>query len=297
MEKWIIAGLIVVCFTQGVFARQPFIETSDDMATNILLGAVREGSRSNKASGVFSHAEGYNTEASGYASHAEGSGTKAQGYYSHAEGQASVAGGHASHAAGAAAWATNDYAYVWSDGTVTGSTTSKQFTVHAANGIRLLGGPITGNGSGLTNLNMEAYAGNNLTWTNGQLRAQPGYSDADAVAAVRAEYPNLGEVLNASEVISIISSNGFVTATQMTGLTAADVGAYTTEEANQAISKALSGIQMSGYVATNHVGDVSINGVVTLQANLSVQGTATFEGLIYIPRQGDLDMGVYTNRP
>jgi hypothetical protein len=41
-----------------------------------------------------------------------------------------------------------------------GSDAEKTFTVHAANGIRLLGGPITGNGSGLTNLPPDASKAN-----------------------------------------------------------------------------------------------------------------------------------------
>lgn len=164
-----------------------------------------------------------------------------------------------------------------------------------ANNLAIIG--LTGDGYGLTNLNLEAYAGNNLAWTNGQLSAQPGYTDANAVAAVNAAHPNLGAAVSASEVVAIVSSNGFATTSALAALTAADVGAYTTNETDQVISNALSGIQVNGYVATNHVGDVSINGGLTLQTNVTVHGTATFEGTIYIPRLGDLDMGVYTNRP
>jgi len=40
--------------------------------------------------------------------------------------------------------ATNDNSYVWSDGTTTSSTTTKQYTVYASNGIRLLGSPTEG---------------------------------------------------------------------------------------------------------------------------------------------------------
>jgi hypothetical protein len=51
---------------------------------------------------------------------------------------------------GVGAEATHDSTFVWSDGTAIGSTTNQQVTVYASNGFRLLGGPITGNGSGLT---------------------------------------------------------------------------------------------------------------------------------------------------
>lgn len=54
----------------------------------------------NKASGIFSHAEGYITSAEGNYSHAEGSETKASGDYSHVEGHNSSASGQYSHSEG-----------------------------------------------------------------------------------------------------------------------------------------------------------------------------------------------------
>jgi len=134
------------------------------------MGSIASGGNShaegecNLASGINSHAEGEFNTASAYGSHAEGGfGTTASAMHAHAEGQTTTAsgeashseghettaGGFASHAAGKHARATNDYTYVWSDGTETGSTTTKQFTVYASNGIRLLGGPIEGDGSRL----------------------------------------------------------------------------------------------------------------------------------------------------
>ena len=54
----------------------------------------------NKASGSDSHAEGASCEASGDYSHAEGYGCDATGSYSHAEGRFSIASGETSHAEG-----------------------------------------------------------------------------------------------------------------------------------------------------------------------------------------------------
>lgn len=54
----------------------------------------------NKASGMYSFAEGMGTNASGDSSHAEGTGTSATGYGAHAEGAESIASGIASHAEG-----------------------------------------------------------------------------------------------------------------------------------------------------------------------------------------------------
>lgn len=104
--------------------------------------AHAEGYRSQAIGDFSAHAEGYFSWASGnYGSHAEGGYTEANGVNSHAEGYNTVAGGWSSHAAGLNACANNDNAYVWSDGTTFASTTNKQFSVFATNGIRLLGGP------------------------------------------------------------------------------------------------------------------------------------------------------------
>ena len=81
------------------------------------------------------------------------------------EGFITTASGDFSHAAGAGASATNDNTYVWADATGTSSTTTKQFTVHADNGIRLLGAAgvevegtlaATGNATVATNLTVGA---------------------------------------------------------------------------------------------------------------------------------------------
>jgi len=92
-----------------------------------------------------SHVEGYICQTDGHASHAEGDYCWARSHASHAEGYWNEAHGGESHAAGRYALAEHDNTYVWSDGgadgtTIISSTDEKQFTVHAGNGIRLLGG-------------------------------------------------------------------------------------------------------------------------------------------------------------
>ncbi len=131
-------------------------------------GAHAEGVN-NAVNGNQGHAEGYDNTASGYAAHVEGNGNVSSGNDAHAEGLANTAGGNDSFAGGHNANATNDNTFVWSDGTPTGSSTNKQFTVNAANGIRLLGGLVYGNGAGLSNLNLAAaiaYANTNAANTN-----------------------------------------------------------------------------------------------------------------------------------
>ena len=64
-----------------------------------VTGSLSNGN-GNIASGIFSHAEGENTQATGDASHTEGQSTNAIGTYSHAEGLATIASGSYQHVQG-----------------------------------------------------------------------------------------------------------------------------------------------------------------------------------------------------
>lgn len=142
MKKVLISTLIIIAN----------LSVRAETFSNLVVGT-------GSALGTNSVAEGSETLALGDNAHAEGSATMASGFAAHAEGELTLATGRASHAAGSGAAATNDNTYVWSDGMLVESTTNKQFTVYASNGIRLLGGPISGNGSGLTNLNANFLSG------------------------------------------------------------------------------------------------------------------------------------------
>ena len=143
--------------------------------------ATVDGGYGNKASSAFATAGGgFNNAASGQnATVGGGSGNNASGTNATVGGgtinQATntaatvpgggnnVAGGQYSFAAGYYAQATNNGAFVWADaqGTPFGSTTTNQFNVRANGGVRFVtggagltvDGPLSGNGSGLTNLN------------------------------------------------------------------------------------------------------------------------------------------------
>jgi len=65
----------------------------------------------NKASGDYSHAEGYFTTASGSYSHAEGNHTTSSGSYSHAEGVYTTASGNYSHAEGKNTFASGHFSH------------------------------------------------------------------------------------------------------------------------------------------------------------------------------------------
>jgi len=140
--------------------------------TSIASGTAAHAEGSGSASGAKAHAEGDSTSAtanaahaegtystaSGNSAHAEGNNTTASGYGAHSQGNETTASGDFSFAGGSNATASNDNTFVWSDGTAVGSTTSSQVTFYASNGIRLLGGEVSGNGAGITNL-IDSYQG------------------------------------------------------------------------------------------------------------------------------------------
>jgi len=143
-----------MAFGQDAYAGgQASFAANSGTASDVFACAVNGGT----ASGDSAFASGSGT-ASGDGASAHGALTTASGDYSHAEGWSTVASGTASHAAGKGATASHDYSFVWSDGAATASSATKEFTVYAENGIRLLGGEISGNGAGITNLNLDAMA-------------------------------------------------------------------------------------------------------------------------------------------
>jgi hypothetical protein len=116
---------------------------SGDFATAMGNGAYASGNGSTAmgfsttASGGGSTAMGGNTTASGNGSTAMGLGTEASGDNSTAMGNSTKAGGTNSMAAGYRAKATNDYSFVWGDGTEAdiGSTAANQFLIRATGGV------------------------------------------------------------------------------------------------------------------------------------------------------------------
>jgi len=88
--------------------------------SGVAKGEIFNSYAKNKASGEYSHAEGYLTEASGNKSHAEGWRTHATGDYSHTEGDGTGASGWAAHAEGRTSNATGDYSHAENAGYATG---------------------------------------------------------------------------------------------------------------------------------------------------------------------------------
>ena len=93
-----------------------YLYTNDKLFFNPNKGALGHGS-SISATGLYSHAEGYQTNASSEGAHAEGLSTSASNNYAHAEGQDSIASGYASHAEGNGTSTTNDFAHAEGEST------------------------------------------------------------------------------------------------------------------------------------------------------------------------------------
>ncbi|MDE6540090.1 MAG: hypothetical protein K2K66_07855, partial [Ruminococcus sp.] len=96
----------------------------------------------NKATGIFSHAEGGNTTASGSCSHAEGNYTKALAISSHAEGSNTTASGQYSHAEGSNTTASGQYSHAEGSQTTAsgaGSHAEGWYTVASSDNSHVMG--------------------------------------------------------------------------------------------------------------------------------------------------------------
>jgi len=167
-----------------------------------------------------------------------------------------------------------------------------------------------GDGSGLTDLNASSLNGVILTNNLPAEALQNGVSDwsqlsgipdvfADGVDNVLldADVAAMGYIkldtntqLNESEVDAFVSNNGYAMASNT----------YSKAGTDLAITNALSGVEVDGYVATNHVGDVTIVGAVSVDS-ISGDGsglsgiTGSQIDLSNIGVYGDLGMGSFTN--
>jgi hypothetical protein len=156
-------------WTGGVITLDAANSQTNTFGGYLVIGPARYQANSGTASGDGSWANNFGT-ASGQSSWANYSGTASgSGSWANYSGIASGDGSWANYggtASGTGSWAmgygaraTNNDTFVWSDGTTISSTSDNQFSAYAANGYRLLGGPITGNGSGLTGVNAATLNG------------------------------------------------------------------------------------------------------------------------------------------
>ena len=122
------------------------------------------------------------------------------------EGANTLATGYASHAGGEGAMATNNNTFVWSDGLLFGSTLPYQFSAYASNGYRLFGGPISGDGSGLTNLHFSGSLPTNSV-TSDKLASGAVTAAALAPGSVGSSAIATGAVTSVSLAASSIGTN------------------------------------------------------------------------------------------
>jgi hypothetical protein len=177
---------------------------------------------------------------------------------------------------GVDAEATHDSTFVWSDGTAIGSTTNNEFSVYASNGIRLLGGTITGNGSGLTNVNALTIGGvalAGLVQTNAaldrlRLNDGGGLTNLNLVGS--------GGITNITGGGTWTLSGGSYTFTPATDASRAATGTVITVTANG----------NSGSVTVGTGGTIALGsdaGKVTTNATFSQLGVRDGSGLTNIP--------------
>lgn len=182
-----------------------------DNATNIgrlypnsSYGEIFNNYAINKASGNFSHAEGYSCVASGESSHAEGGTCTASGTCSHAEGNACTASGNYSHTSGNHTIAN-----------ATAQTAIGRYNVSDNNGTYAF---IIGNGSYTTRSNALAvdwngliYVGNSATGVNVtnlvEKEQGKGLSTEDFTTAEKTKLAGIEEGANKITVDSALSSS------------------------------------------------------------------------------------------
>jgi len=169
------------------YAPPTFPYTGSALITGSLgiTGSLSNGS-GNIASGIFSHAEGQNTNslgsyshaegrgtiASGSYSHAEGSGTTATGDYSHAEGQSTTSTGNTSHAEGYSTTATGNYSHAEGQ-----STTSTGNASHAEGDTTTANNDFAhSEGAGTTAAGVSSHAEGINTTSSGSYSHAEGYN-------------------------------------------------------------------------------------------------------------------------
>ena len=216
---------------------------------------------STEASGNYSHAEGEITFALARGSHTEGNGTYVYGDYGHAEGIASYANAYSSHSEGGITRANG--AFTHSEGFV---ATANGWASHAEGNYTHANGDIShAEGDGTT---AGGYASHTEGWDSS--------AGGEASHAEGLETQADGRYAHAAgQKAKALHDNTFVWSD----------GTSTESTSTQQFTVcASSGIRLLGGA--------------TEADRLVVHGTASFEGGIsYLPPQGNLSMGCFTNRP
>lgn len=148
-------------FQQGIPAGSP--GTNAATFGQLTSASGQEGfasGRNSAANGNWANASGFATTAGGIAANARNYSTTANGNYSDSSGFSTFTSGTASMVAGDTAFVSANNAFLWDGDPLTDSTnaTAGSFMLNAPGGINLVGGVISGNGSGLTNIGAASIA-------------------------------------------------------------------------------------------------------------------------------------------
>ena len=183
-----------------------------------------------------------------------------------------------------------------------------------AGSISATNGTIQGDGAGITNLNLAAYAGTGLTWdsVSNKLNAASGYNDSNAVSAVSAKWALLTNGLGsaaardanafapsdlssyASETVTY--SNGhFHAASQLASsdVTNAVLAAWPQLDTNASNDLTVAGGMLTGNLNMN---SNRVENLPVPQADGDAASKAYLRSVLScLPPQGNLSMGAYTN--
>jgi len=171
--------------------------------------------------------------------------------------------------------------FVWSDGTSFGSTLAYQFSAFARNGFRFSGGPIYGNGEGLTNLNLATAMPASITsdklaagsvGTNNAVQSE---WNAWASASINAHDTNpTSHASSFAGKVDRMDTNGWTVTAHGAWITAAQVPAQTqqvyvatagaagvvTGSQSNIIASALQPASTNGWVVSAHSNLLTTNG-------------------------------------
>lgn len=287
-RKMIVAGICAAAWLCRVGWGQTVV-------TNLtVMGTLQQGTTSEAAGyqaaalgegtlaeGDFSHAEGDTTSAQGTASHAEGALTTAGGDQSHAEGEATEALGKNSHAGGAyaRARAQDTNSFIHAAGTGTNGMKETQFpdTAHFDRVVTLAPALDASNAVLSRAENDQRYLSSSGGTMTGNLDL------GDQWILYVAGVAGMGTTLSFEEHV--------VSDTNLWGNWNADLldGLDSTAFAPEAHEHDAQYVNTSGDTMT---GQLSIS-ASSNQTNLTIAGWAKID---YVPPQGGISMGIYTNR-
>ena len=170
--------------------------------------------------------------------------------------------------------------------------TEKQVSMYAQDGFNFSGGPITGNGSGLTNLAVANLTGAiDQSKINGLVSALADKANSTALAAettarIEADTDAGSRLTTAEGNISALQATNDVFQARLNGL-----GSMAFSNATDFVSTVQLANTTSNFIDRTATSNM-LTGELVAATNVTVHGAFT---ALYVPPQGDLLMGSFTN--